>query len=59
MRWWEAGLPGNNQDDPTTVVTAVVEEREEPSIMRLLLSAEEVERLEVSPGQWYFPGTPP
>ncbi|GGN40593.1 hypothetical protein FHR83_007001 [Actinoplanes campanulatus] len=39
------------------------QDREEPSIMRLLLSGvltpEEIDRLEVAPGRWCLPGAPP
>lgn len=55
MRWWE--LPGFQGDvDPDDRVPA---DDDQPSIMRLLLEPEDVERLEITPGQWYFPGPPP
>jgi hypothetical protein len=57
VRWWEAGLPG--YDDEKGVGSNDTIEDEQPSIMRLLLSDEDAERLEVAPGQWYLPGTPP
>lgn len=58
MRWWE--VPGTDQ---STVPDVTVEPEREPSIMRELLTgmlpAEEVDRLEITPGQWYLPGIPP
>ncbi|MEV0902882.1 hypothetical protein [Actinoplanes sp. NPDC049802] len=36
-----------------------VPEDEPPSIMRLLLAKDDAERLEITPGRWYLPGTPP
>ncbi|GIE79080.1 hypothetical protein Aph02nite_50300 [Actinoplanes philippinensis] len=56
MRWWEAGLPGNDRDE-IPVDDEIGDPQ--PSIMRLLLPPDEVERLEIAPGQWYLPGTPP
>lgn len=60
MRWWEAGLPGNDEKGVHTMDTPDGEQR---SILRELLAAsmapEDVDRLEISPGQWYLPGTPP
>lgn len=59
MRWWEAGLPGNDRDE----IPRRGDGREQPSIMRMLLAEtmtpEEVANLEIAPGQWYLPGTPP
>lgn len=61
MRWWEAGLPGNDRDAVPTEDQQADDGRR--SILRDLLSATmapaDVDRLEVSPGQWYLPGTPP
>jgi hypothetical protein len=58
VRWWEAGLPGHDEDTELRSSPQSPED-EQPSIMRLLLSHEDAERLEVAPGQWYLPGTPP
>jgi len=55
VRWWEAGLPGNDDQDHEPDG----EQDPQPSIMRLLLTDDEAERLEIAPGQWYLPGTPP
>ncbi|MBW6435115.1 hypothetical protein KZ829_15340 [Actinoplanes hulinensis] len=53
-------MPGTDQ---STVPDVTVEPEREPSIMRELLTGilppEEVDRLEITPGQWYLPGIPP
>ncbi|GIE46429.1 hypothetical protein [Actinoplanes lobatus] len=57
MRWWEAGLPGD--DEATGQDRTVESDDERPSIMRQMLPPEDVERLEIEPGRWYLPGIPP
>ncbi|MEU4156424.1 hypothetical protein [Actinoplanes sp. NPDC026670] len=48
-------MPGNDRDE----IPADELDEPQPSIMRQLLSCEDAERLEIAPGQWYLPGTPP
>jgi hypothetical protein len=57
MRWWEIGLPGYDDEQGTDTIRTP--DDEQPSIMRLLLSDDDAERLEIEPGRWYLPGTPP
>jgi hypothetical protein len=50
------GTPGYDEQGLSQIEAP---EDEQPSIMRLLMSDEDAERLEIEPGRWYLPGTPP